>query len=108
APGFICKISSDIFKTLAPEHLALSGYVELPFEAVRFRIVAALFPKHRSCNTEPRIFTELRQEKLEMIRVQKYVGVQIPDYLILQMFHSFLARVECIHFGRKIPLPAHR
>ena len=55
----------------------------LAFETV-LRGIVAFFGKGRAGNSQPRIFAELLQKELEMIRLERDIRINVADDLELQ------------------------
>jgi hypothetical protein len=108
ASGPVGEISAYIRETLTPKQLALACNVELAFETIGFRVVATFFAEDRSGDAQSRILSELIQEKLKVIRVQRNVGVQIANDLVFEVFDSFPTGIEGMYLCREIPLAARR
>src|ERR1051326_8787664 len=64
AAGFIREISAYLLEALAAKQLALTGTVQLPFKAVRFRIVASLFLENCPRDSQPEIFLDRKSTRL--------------------------------------------
>src|SRR5579864_9109196 len=102
ASGLAGNIAADLLETLAPEDLALSRNIRLPFEAVGSRIVSVRLPEYRASNAQPPILGELGKEKLEMIGVERDVSIEVADNLVLQLLYPLQLFSKRLSLGREV------
>ena len=98
-------ISSDGLEALAPKQLARALDV-LDAEP----IVASPLPlsEGRASHSQPRMLDELAQKERQVVVIERNVGVQVADDLVLQAPHPSVSRVEGIDLARKVSFRALR
>src|ERR1700761_5819920 len=101
--GLVGTISANFLKAFAPKYLALPGDMIAAFKAVRAGVISSLFLECRTGNTQTRILPDFIEQKLEMIRIERDVRIQIADHVILQILHALQAGIERVHLGGKMP-----
>ena len=62
------------------------------------------FPIICSGKAKPRISSKLPQEILEIVRVERYVTIQIPNQVVFRMAGSCQPRVEGVHLAGEVAL----
>ena len=72
-------------------------------EAVDIRAIA-LFPEHRASHTQRRIALELPQQKLDVVRIEGNVAIQIADDVVGKVLDALEPGVEAAHFRAKAAL----
>ena len=99
----IRDVASYLLEAPAPKELTAAGHVGLPFEAVAPGVVAVLL-EDRARDSETSIVSELAEEELTVVVVERDIGVQVADDLVRQGLDSLVAGIEGVHFARKAAL----
>src|SRR5271163_969422 len=92
-------IPANRFVALSPEQLAASPDVFNIGKAVI--VLLRSFPERRSANTEVRVFAKLAQKVMKVVRLNRDIGVKIPDHIRVQLLDFCIASVEGMNFSGK-------
>src|SRR3954462_14144468 len=87
AAGLVGHIATDRLEDLAPKQLAPARNVILTLEAVR-RAAVPLFLENGSGNAQLGIVGEFLHQKLQVLLVERQIGVEIPDYVVAERGHA--------------------
>src|SRR5262249_53505039 len=97
------NVTANILPALPPEQLALTRYVSATFKAVFIGTVAFFF-ENSARDTEVGICCKLSEQKLEMVRIEGNITIQITDDLPPESFYSFIPHIEGSHLTGKIAI----
>jgi len=101
SPTLGLNITIDCLKAPAPKKLTRPGNV---LDTAESEVVGrAVFSKGRSGNAKLRIFREFSQQKLEVVGVERDVGIETDDNIVGQMFEARVSGVETIGLASEIP-----
>ena len=100
-------VASDVLVALPAEKLTRAGDVFDVREIVviDFRCV---FDEWGPCYSQAGVSRKLSQEELEIIGIERYVGIKVPDDVKIQILYILIARVETMYFRGELPLQAYR
>src|SRR5262245_40662522 len=104
----VWNIAANLFEAFTPEQLAPTWNMVFTFEAIAGRVVASLLSKWCTCDSEFRIARKLLQQKLQVVRVKRNIGVKITDHVILKFGEVFVCRIETVSFGCKAAIAVTR
>ena len=96
------NITTDFFKTFAPEELTSPGDVVLAFKTVLRRVITVL-KKRRSSHAKLTILLELSQQKLEIICLERQVGVKVANDVERKRSSPAQAGIEGMNLSGKAP-----
>src|ERR1035441_5208333 len=94
-------ISADRLKTLAPEQLAAAPDILDILETII--VLVQTFPERGTRKSELRILLHCSYQKLEVIRLEGDVGVQVADDFEVQIFHPLVSSIEGMRLPREMP-----
>src|ERR1700691_5901727 len=77
-------VSADGFKTLTAKHLACAGNMFDTHKSIVVRLTGELL-KWRSRKPEHRVSRQFQKQELEVIRIERDVGIQAHDHLIVKI-----------------------
>src|SRR5882762_677585 len=106
ATTFDGGVSADFFVTLSPEQLTASPNVFDVGKAVV--VLPRSFSEGRPSDTKLRVFSELAQEELEVLRLNRHVSIKIANHLRAHILRPDVASVERMHFPSEVPLGTFR
>src|SRR5580765_2773998 len=89
-------VSADALKALAPEHLTRAGNVFDIGEPVV--VVPAAFDKRRSGDAERRVLRELLYQELEVVGLERDVGIEASDDIEVDVIQLVEAGIETMDF----------
>src|SRR5208283_50145 len=99
--------SSDFLKAALSKHLAAARNMVMPLKALPLGAVSVLL-EDRSRDPKVGICIKLAQDKLNIIRIEGKISIEIAQNLIVQVLESFITSVESSHFGCKAAVPPLR
>src|SRR5215467_8533469 len=85
-PCLVGYISSDFLEASAPKELAPAGNVVLSFKTIPCRAIP-LFVKNSPSNSESGVFLELLHQKFQVVRVKRYVRVEVANHFIVEILN---------------------
>src|SRR5215831_8194858 len=103
AAGLVWNESTDVFITLATEHLESSGDVSRSLKAIATRVIM-VFKEERSSNAKIGICPEAVQQKLDIVGSKRHVGIETADDVVCQSCDAGVTGVESLHLRREAPL----
>src|SRR5215471_21768322 len=83
AARLVWNESTDLFKTLATEHLESSGDVSRALKAIATRVIV-VFEEERSSNAKIGICPEAVQQKFDIVGCKRHVGVETAHDVVFQ------------------------
>src|SRR5215469_6182216 len=107
AARLVWNESTDLFKTLATEHLESSGDVSRALKAIATRVIT-VFTKECSSNAKIGIFVETFQQKFDIVRCKRNVSVETADDVVVQSCNAGVTGVESLYLRRETPLRSAR
>src|SRR5215472_167774 len=102
AAGLVRNESTDLFKTLATEHLESSGDVSRALKAIATRVIM-VFEEERSSNAKISICPEAVQQEFDIFGCKRHVGVETADDVVFQSCNADVTGVEGLHLRRETP-----
>src|SRR5215471_11720260 len=81
--GLVRNESTDVFKTLATEHLESSGDVSRALKAIATRVIM-VFEEERSSNAKFGICPEAVQQKFDIVACKRHVGIETAHDVVFQ------------------------
>src|SRR5215471_5796883 len=107
AAGLVWNESADLFKTLATEHLESSGNVSRALKAIATRVIM-VFEEERSSNAKIGICPEAVQQKFDIVRCKRHVGIETGHDVVFQSCNAAVTGVEGLHLRRETPFRSSR
>src|SRR5262249_47802322 len=108
ASAFGWNISAELVEAAAPEELAAARNMILALEAVPGGVVTTVLQERGAGDAEITDRGELRQQELEVVRLEGDVGVEIAEHLIVEPVHRVPRGVEAAGFRREVPVAVGR
>src|ERR1041385_8617416 len=71
-------------------------------------ILKGAFNERRTANTESRNLGEFSKKKLEIIRLERYIGIQVANNVVAKTRQSCVSSIECQHLTSEMALGALR
>src|SRR5206468_2340917 len=97
-------VAADFLETPAPEELACPGDV---FQAGKSEVIASRsLDEWRSRHTELRIGSKLPQQEFEVVDLERDVGVQVSNDVVILVTQGLVASAEALDLRCKVAVSA--
>jgi hypothetical protein len=107
-PSTIRDVTAYFLKTLPPEKLASAGDVVLTLETIPRSVVTVILGKRRPGDAQSRIFCKFSDQKAQVFRVERKVGIEVSDHVELKRSNPLQACIESVNFSSKTSITLDR